>query len=275
MRFFENIKDIILCAIFSLKAYTLADLIRAKGVIFSLIGLAFWLILLILPITLFARPDFAPSTIAAYIFCGILVFNVYSIATWDWAWEMRLLINNNVLEYIIVSGRSPLVVYMGMIPVSLFWVSIITVIGYLVVSAFIAPPRLIVNDIGILMLSILIFLIVVFSYALLLAVVILISGTSGAIIEVFSWILPLATGGFTPLSYLPEPIRFIALLTPFSYPAEMIRYSLGVAETILPLHLTVSIGLCYSLSFFTFAVFMFKYGLNKVLKEGVKSLAVW
>lgn len=275
MSFVNNLKIILRCALASLKAYFVSDLIRAKGGVFGLIGLSLWLIILILPITLFAGEDVGRSTVAAFIFSGILVFSVYSIGTWDWGWEMRLLINRGILEYIIASGRHPLIIYLGLIPLTLLWILIVASIGYAVITAFVAPPKLIISNVTIFIASFILLITVVLSYALILGTTTMITGTSGAVIEIVSWILPMATGGFTPLLLMPEPLRIVALFTPFSYPAEVLRYSIGISATILPLPQMFIIGYAYALTFLLFGIALFNYGLRKILKEGVKSLSTW
>lgn len=253
----------------------LSDIIRAKGGIISLAGISLWLALMILPISLFANPQMKPEEVASFIFGGILVFNIYSVATWDWAWEIRKLINYGVLENLIVSGKNPLTIYLGLIPVSLIWLLLTAILGCIIIGAFIAPPKIFVLNMGIFILTFLLLITVVLSYALILASVILISGTSGAILEIFSWILPLATGGFVPLSFMPEYLRTAALLTPFSYPAELLRATLGIYSTILPINIMFVIGYSYAIVFFLFSVGLFKIGIRKVLKEGLKTLSAW
>ena len=272
---FDRLVEATRIAWVSFKLYTVSDIIRGKSGIISLAGISLWLTLLILPVSLFANPQIGLGRVAAFIFGGILVFNVYSVATWDWAWEIRKLINYNVLEYLIVSGKSPLMVYLGLIPVSLIWLLMIIVLGYGIVNVFIAQPRIAISDFKLFILAFTLLIIVVLSYALILASTILISGTSGAVVEIFSWILPLVTGGFTPLSLMPEPLRTIALLTPFSYPAELLRKTLNIYETILPIDTMFIIGYTYGLAFLTFSITLFKLGIRKTLKEGLKTLSAW
>ena len=77
------LKEIARCAVYSLKVYALTDLIRARVSCSHLLVLPYGLLLLILPISLFTKPGISPSIVSAYTFCGLLVFNVYSTATWD------------------------------------------------------------------------------------------------------------------------------------------------------------------------------------------------
>ena len=85
----------------------------------------------------------------------------------------------------------------------------------------------------------------------------------------------IATGGLTPLSTLPEVVQVIALATPFSYPAELIRYGLGLSPPALDPGLTCVVGVVYAVAFLCFATFFFKLQLKKILKEGVKTVAMY
>ncbi|MEM4441061.1 MAG: ABC transporter permease, partial [Desulfurococcaceae archaeon] len=62
---------------------------------------------------------------------------------------------------------------------------------------------------------------------------------------------------------------------PFSYPAEMIRYSILGIEPVLGLEKTVVIGTLYVFVFIAISSIYFKYQLNKALREGFKSISIW
>ena len=271
----RSIKALFRCASASLKAYFLSDLIRAKGAVFGLIGLGIWLIIFILPMTLFASATTDRSVIAAYMLSGIMVFSIYSIGTWDWGWEMRVLINYGIFEYVMVTGVHPLVIYLGLVPLSLIWILVIIGIGYSVISAFVAVPKIIISNIPLFLLAFLLLIVVVLSYALILGTTTMLTGTSGMVVEIVSWILPMATGGFVPLKLMPEPLRTIALYTPFSYPAEVLRYSMGISETVMDPNLMFIIGYAYALAFLGFGIVLYNYGLKKLLREGVKTVSAW
>ncbi|MCC6046916.1 MAG: hypothetical protein LM571_01845 [Desulfurococcaceae archaeon] len=67
----------------------------------------------------------------------------------------------------------------------------------------------------------------------------------------------------------------VAYLTPFSYPAELIRYSLGVSEPPVDVGVVAAIGLTYAILFLAASAVFLRVQLRKVLKEGVKSVALF
>jgi len=256
-----------------LKAYVLSDLVRSRGLMYGLMGIALWILLFTLPVTLFADPESDPGLLSMQIFTGIMVFLFYTAATWDWAAEIRWMINDGRLEYYIASGCGFLPHYIGILPVSLTWIAITLGLTYLLLSLIFTPPLLVVRDPVLFIYGFTLLLFTLMGYALILGGTILTAGASGGVIELLGFILPVATGGLTPLVRLPRTLQLIALLTPFSYPAELIRHSLLGTPLILNIQETCINGGVYSLVFFTLSVIYFKHQYKKLLREGVRLTA--
>jgi len=256
-----------------LKAYALSDLVRSRGLFYGLLGISLWILLLTLPITLFADPGNDPGFLSAQVFTGVMVFLFYSAATWDWAAEIRWMINDGRLEYYIASGSGFLPHYLGVMPVSLTWISLSLGATYLLLSLVLIPPVLAVRNWILLLYAFTLLIVTLLGYALILGGTILSAGASGAIMEFLGFILPVATGGLAPLTRLPQPLRVFALTTPFSYPAELLRHSLLGVPLVLSVEETTLYGGLYSLVFFTLSTLYFKYQLRKILREGVRLTA--
>jgi len=256
-------------------SYVKAELLRSKGFFLGLISMATWLAILMLPMTLFRNPETPASIISTYAFVGIAIFQAYSVSTWDWGWELRDSLFRGVLENVIISGSSIFVMYVGIIPMTISWLALSLSITYLMLSALIAPPIIQVTNPALFLLGLFSLMIVLFAYAMILGSTLIASGTSGAVVEFVSWILPIATGGITPLTNLPPTMRLIALLTPFSYPAELFRYSLGLTTLILPEEIMTAVSTAYPTAFLALGYLYFKKQLHKLLKEGVKTVSLW
>jgi len=91
-----------------LKAYFTTELIRSRGLVFGLMNMILWILLFTAPIILFRPPNTDPSIMSAYAFAAVLVFMSYSMATWDWAWELRWLMSPriNTSIWIIITASS-------------------------------------------------------------------------------------------------------------------------------------------------------------------------
>lgn len=266
-------KLLVIKAVF--EAYLKAELIRGRGAIFALISLSLWLTLFLAPLTFFTRESSSAPLVSGLVFVGILIFVSYTMASWDWGWELRWLLYQGILEYVIASGRDILILYIGIIPISLIWLASVGVLAYALLTLLMGPPLLAVMNPLILAIGSLLLILVLLSYALILGGTTIAVGTSGPVIEFIGWILPIATGGLTPLLNLPEPLRLFALCTPFSYPAELIRYALGLSNTVMDIWLECIVGLTYALLFFIAGLIYFRFQLRKILREGVKSVAIY
>jgi len=254
-------------------AYLKAELIRSHGLVIGILSLSVWLSLFIAPLLLFRPPGVPPERISGLAL--VMIFIAYSVATWDWAWELRWLMFHGVLEHVIVSGNSIFLLYAGVIPVSILWYGVSVGTSALLLTLFLGPPALTVVNPVTLLIAVLTMVVVLFAYAMLLGATTIGVGSAGPVLELIGFILPIATGGLVPLSYMPKVLQTIALATPFSYPAELIRYSLGVSNTVLPLRETEVIGIAYSVIFLVAAYALFRTQLKRLLKEGIRTVSMW
>ena len=254
-----------------LKAYFTAELLRNRGIVYGLLGLALWLALFLAPITLFRSPSVPPGEVAAHGLVAIAIFLAYSTATWDWAWQLRWLLFQGILEHIIASGRSVFVLYVGIVPVSFMWYLAAMGVGYATIAVFVVPSTFSHVDLALLAAGAAMLMAVFFAYSMLLGGVTISTGTSGPVMEIVGWILPIATGGLVPLRALPRAVQVIALATPFSYPAEVLRCSLGLSTPVIPLGTTVALGAVYAAAFLAASLLYFKLQLRKLMREGVKT----
>ena len=254
--------------------YLKAELIRGKGAILGAISLMIWLVLFIAPVMLFKGVGTSVSEISAKAFVALMIFLSYTVATWDWAWELRWLNYQGILEYILASGRSILTHYLGLIPLSIIWFVGVTSLAYAMLSLLVAPPTLVIKSVTYLLLGFTQLLIILFSYSLILGSVTISTGSAGPMLEFLGWILPIATGGIIPLASLPKVIQLIALATPFSYPAELIRYSLSISSTVYNVYTEAIVGSAYSVTFLLISLLIFKTQIKKILREGIKSVAL-
>ncbi|RLG82572.1 MAG: ABC transporter permease [Thermoprotei archaeon] len=257
------------------KAYFTTELVRSRGLVFGLMNMVLWILLFMAPIILFRPSNLDPSITSAYAFAAVLVFMSYSMATWDWAWELRWLMTRGLLEYIIASGRSIFILYVGILPVSFMWTALALTLVYGLLSLLAAPPAIIINDPYVMAIGFTLFIIVLFAHALILGGTTISVGTSGPVMEFISWLMPIATGGLVPLRNMPVIIQKIAICTPYSYPAELIRYSILGVEPILSLQETILYGSMFAMVYIMAAMIYFRMQLKKLLKEGPKTVGMY
>lgn len=257
-----------------LLAYFIGELVRSKGLAYSLLSLAVWLSMFMVPASLFVE-DGSTGVPSTRILVGVAVFLAYSTATWDWALLLRWLIQLGVLEYVVASGSPIVSHYLGTVPVSIAWYSMALAIAYAIVGVFLGPPKVVLVDPLAFAAGVFSLLLVLMAYSFILGGTLIAAGTVGPVVEFVGWILPISTGGLTPLIIMPRPLQVVAYLTPFSYPAELLRYSLGVSGTVLDPTLLAGVGMVYSVAFIAVSFVYLKYQLKRMLKEGVRSVALF
>ncbi len=257
------------------RAYFMAELLRSRGFVYGLFSFAVWITLFVMPIALFTPQAVKPSQVSTAALTAVAVFLAYSVATWDWAWLLRWLIHQGMLEYIIISGRSVYVLYAGVIPVSAIWYLAALAVAYIMLSLLVAPPSFSVEVPWALVSGFGLLFMVMLGYAMFLGGTVIATGASGPIVEFIGWILPIATGGLTPLRNLPTEVQLIALATPFSYPAELIRYGLGISMPVIDPREVAIRGTIYATVFFAGSIAFMEYQLRKLLREGIKSAAMF
>jgi ABC-2 type transport system permease protein len=257
------------------KAYLLASLIRSRGLVYALLGFGLWMILIVAPISLFAEEGVDTSTIASRVFVGIILFYYFSFATWEWGAELRWMIMRGILEYYIASGSGFAPHYLAILPVTLLWLAIALSISYALLSILWSPPVIVVYDYPTLIAGFAMYTIGLLGYALILGGSMITTGAAGFFVDILSFILPIATGGLFPLRYMPDLLRSIALATPFSYPAELIRYALLGVEPVLQLEEAVVIGAMYNTTLLLAGILLFKHQLKRALRQGFPSISLW
>ncbi len=258
-----------------LKAYFTAELIRSRGFVYGLLSMAMWMMLFIAPIMLFTPPGVDEGLFAGYGFTAVLVFMSYSTVTWDWAWQLRWLMRSGIFDYVVTSGRNILILYLGIVPVSLVWLAMALAEVYVLLAVLFTPPAFQISNPLLLVYGLVMLGVVLFAHSMILGATTIATGTSGPVMEILSWILPIATGGLVPLIRMPETIQVIALCTPYSYPAEIIRYYLLGTPTVLPIEQTLLHGGIYAIVFLAVSLIYFKIQLKKVFKEGPKTIGMY
>lgn len=185
------------------------------------------------------------------------------------------MINYGVLEYYIASNSGFLSHYLGIIPVLLTWLVIALGVNYIALTLLFGLVSMVMHDTIIFLIGLANPLIVLVGYSLILGGTVISSGVTGFVFDMIGFILPIATGGMSPLSKLPEAMRNFALLTPFSYLAELIRYGMLGWTPVLDTVATIVRGYVYGSAFLTVGILYFKYQYRKILREGVRAAALW
>ena len=178
--------------------------------------------------------------VSRYVFWGILAWSLVSTPTWTIGNWTRFYVNMGLWEqHELAQASHSLFLGLRIIP------ALITgVIGSLSAYLFIIATvgvNLAVKGSAILLAAMLLLLVVqAATYGLLLSYLSLLTSTPGPMLDVFNLLLFIVGGIGVPVASLPREARYIALVTPYSHAAELIRWTamgtppyLGVAGELL------------------------------------------
>ena len=80
------------------EAYFKAELVREHGAVLGILSLSLWLAMFLTPLWLFAPKSVNVSLFGSFAFIGILIFVSYTMASWDWGWQLRWFLYQGILE---------------------------------------------------------------------------------------------------------------------------------------------------------------------------------
>lgn len=259
----------------TLSAYFKAEMVREHGFWISLLGFTLWGFLFIGPVVLFSPSSMPRPLVAGYALVAMTVFSSYMTATWDWSGHLRWMLRSGVLEHALVAGRSIYVYFMGLLPVSLMWLMIEVGEIYLLLTVLYAQPGFNIADPVLLVASLIMLLVVLVAHSLIIGASVLASGTSSIVTELISWLIPIASGGMTPLASMPPQVQTLALMTPYSYPAELLRYSLLGAPMVLRIGDVLLYGSLYASLYLAAAVASNTLALRNIRRRGAPSIGMY
>ncbi len=243
-------------------------LARAKIRMFaSTLTTALWGTLFILPMILFFKASDIPLALA-YAIIAFTMFYLLSTASWI-GFNLRRRIMEGILENQLLHGLTLPELTLSSLLIGLIY----QVVGLIVFTALIilvfGIPQFNFTSISSVCIGLIGLLILMWGHAGIIGASTLIAGTSGVIVELSSWIIPLASGMIAPLVAMPEPLKTIALVTPFPYPCEALRYGLLGVRTLLPLNMTLALGITAPLIYAVISYVLLMYTYTRIRKRGI------
>lgn len=202
----------------------------------STLNITFWIAIFILGALLFVPEEELPKT-APYIFWGVTLWNIISSAVWYIAgWSIWVIVSLGLLEDHMLHNTRTLYVLAGRVVAIVVQVAMVTPLMYILVSyatrtrfpLAIHPEYLIYGVVAITVMAV--------SYGIILSAISLRTGVPGPLIDITNFLIFIIGGVAIPVALLPAPIRSIAVIIPYSHPAEVVRYGASGLETYLPLN---------------------------------------
>jgi len=205
-------------------------------------------------------------------FWGIAMWTIMSNSVWlIGAWTNFYISQGFVEEHMLVNISSANVLVGRVIPgLSVSTVAIILI--YFILSAITGGVTEIARHPAMLIIGLLLLTIMSLSYGLILASISFRTGVPMVLLDLSNFIIFIIGGIATPVSILPTPIRTIAIIIPYSHPAEIVRYGAIGFETYLPLSFEMILSILIALAMSLTALKMIRKAEEYVRKHGVKAI---
>jgi|Deesub1362B_J571_1020462.scaffolds.fasta_scaffold00003_569 ABC-2 type transport system permease protein len=262
-------------SIYKLKAVIWLHLLRLWRYKYSAVNMALnttlWVTIFILGALMFMAPEDLPRGVPL-AFWGIALWTILSSCVWlIGGWTNFYVSMGFVEEHILVNTSSSRVL-VGRAITGLSISTLAIILIYYVLSALIPVTWGLEIHIQLLVLGLLSFIVMALSYGLILSALSFRTGVPGVLLDISNFIVFIIGGIATPVSMLPPPIRNIALVIPYSYPSELVRYGASGIEPYLPIDQVAFIALSISILMGIFSLWLMRWAEAYARKHGVKAI---
>jgi len=212
----------------ALLAFAWLHLIRTSRFIYSIINWGvvdfLWMSLYVLAALVFTEPSSYPVMVPT-VFWALIAFSLMSTPIWTIGNWIRFYVNMGLFEeHELRSASHTLFLSMRSLPaIPMALVSALAASAFLYSVTHVNPLTaanpflLLASLVSILLLSTL--------YSLTVAYLSLATQAPAPLLDFMNFFLFVAGGIAVPVARLPGPLRIVAILTPYSHPAELLRYS--------------------------------------------------
>jgi len=191
-----------------------------------------WITIFLLGVIMFV-PEHELPVVAPQVFWGIALWNLISYTViYVSGWTTWFLVTTGLVEEHLLHGLSVPMLLAGRLVTVIAEAAIATPLVYLVLRGVAGPMKLVDNPL-LLVYGLATAEAMALGYALLLATLALRLSIPGPMLDITNFILFIVGGIAAPVARLPGPLRTVALLTPYSHAAELIRYAATGAKPYL------------------------------------------
>jgi len=195
-----------------------------------------WILVLFIPILLFLPPgQWSNPTYIQYFYWGMVFWTIISSALWSFGMSIRREQQMGTIELLFLSNSSRLTLFAGRLATR--FISLVTdlLVMALTIYLFFNTTVVIIDPLLLIFyLTLSIFLSL--GFGMIYGGIVLKLKNPNALNNILQFIIMGLGGIFIPVQMLPEPLKKIALVFPFSYSVDLVRYAAMGTSTILPLY---------------------------------------
>ncbi len=190
----------------------------------SSINTMLWITIFLLGVIMFV-PSRELPVVAPQVFWGITVWNIITYTVvYISGWTTWFLVSMGLVEEHILHGLDLPALLAGRLVTVLAESAIAVPLVYFVLRGVAGPMKL-VDSVGLLFYGLATAEAMALGYALILATLALRLSIPGPMLDITNFILFVIGGIAAPVARLPAPLRVVAILTPYSHAAEIVRYA--------------------------------------------------
>jgi len=230
-----------------------------------------WYLLFMLgTLTFIPSEDF--KTMAVITFWGVALWSSMNNTVWIVGNWIRFLLEIGIVEEHIVRNTNPMTLLAGrIITATIVTVVAIPVVGIIYYELTGINIFKIFNPFYLLVSFILIMLYALF-YSLILSSIGLRLRIPGIMLDVLNIVVYIIGGIGVPLTKMPDQMRMIAFLLPYTYAAELERFGATGLAPFLGLGKTIVFGTLYLIVLLMISILIIRYSTHYVRKNGVKAI---
>ena len=230
-----------------------------------------WLSIYILGVLTFASPS-EYQLIVPMVFWAVAAFGLMSTPVWTIGNWMKYYVNTGVFEEhelynvshsAFLALRSLPSIVLTLASLAVAWVFLRELTG-------INPMR--VEDPLLLVFGLSFILLLATLYSLIIAFLSLYTEAPGPLLDFMNLLLFIIGGIAAPVERLPGPLKTVAIITPYSHPAEIIRYASVGYEPYLGLAREIIATIGYTLLLALLVIIISRKAIDKAKREGVKGI---
>ena len=230
-----------------------------------------WIAIYILGALAFT-PEERYGDVVPTIFWAVIAWNMMSTATWTIGNWIRFYINMGMFEeHELADASHALFLTLRTLPAL-----VETIVAAVFVGVFLANVTSVevlrASNPLLLGASLALILVMAILYSLSLAFLSMAAGSPAPLLDFLNFILFIVGGIAVPVSSLPGALRLVAILTPYSHPAELMRYASVGWTPYLGVHGEVLASLAYITFMGSMAWLIYRWARWRALREGVKGI---
>ena len=258
-----------------LKAIVWLHVLRLWRYRYSFINMALnstlWVTIFLLGALMFVPPEDLPSGMPL-VFWGITMWTILSNSVWlVGAWTGFYISMGLVEEHMLVGISSSRVLVGRAIPGLSVSAAVILLIYY-VLSSIVGVSRGIAEYPHLLVLGLSLLTVMALSYGLILSAISFRTGVPPVLLDIANFVVFIVGGIATPVSSLPPTLQKVAVLIPYSYPAEIVRYAAIGYKPFFALEVEVAVSVIVSAFMAALSLYLMRRSEEYIRRNGLKAI---